>query len=169
MPRSNRRGRSIRKRFSQTDSENFIPISHRRLTLVPCYPEHSLPRVLTLLIVTFLASIAFRRMAQAKGCSPTRLQFYPAVILLAVIIPSSSAQLFLTFAVSHGFCSEPTRTALQTVLNVLCFVFYFGALSRSTLQLKNLPTLPTAPGPPSHPRSEADRAGSCRAADGRPR
>ncbi len=100
--------------------------------------------MLTLFIATLLASLAFRRISQAKGYSTNRIQFYPAVILAAVIIPARFAELFLAFAVSRQLCSEVVRAAMLTAINVLCFILYFGALSRSLLRLKNLPNLPSA-------------------------
>jgi hypothetical protein len=109
--------------------------------------------VLTLIIVTILASIAFRRIAGTKGYPANRIQFYPAAILASVLVPALCAELFLTFATSHGFCSEAARTALLFGINILCFIFYFGALSRSTIRLKNLPPLPSAPRHPNAPNA----------------
>lgn len=107
--------------------------------------------MLTLLIVTVLAAMAFRRIARAKGYVAHRIQFYPVVILAGVLVPAFCAELFLTFVVSHGFCSEVTRAALVLGNNILCFLFYFGALSSCTIRLKNLPPLPSTPPYPDVP------------------
>jgi len=108
--------------------------------------------MLALIIIALLASIAFRRTAQAKGCAANRIQFYPVLILAVVIVPAFWAELFLAYAVSHQFCSQMTSKAAMTVISILCFLFYIGALSRTYIRLKMLPSLPSAPPPPPHPQ-----------------
>jgi hypothetical protein len=115
--------------------------------------------VLTLIIVTLLASMAFRRVALTKGYAANRIQFYPLVIVAAVLVPSFCAGLFLGFAESHGLCSETTRAASLLGVDILSFFVYFSVLGRYTMRLKNLPNLAKhqPPPPSSAPIPDHDR------------